>query len=87
MREETRKAKTKERKESKSSSSSAARLAQESKPYRRREESSSPSSSSSRNAKHPVSKSFKSSWKKTKAPVDERSSTSSLSGGGAAIDD
>jgi len=87
MREETRKAKAKKRKESKSSSSSAARLAQESKPHRRREKSSSPSPSPSRNAKHPVSKSSQLSWKKTKAPVDERSSSSSLSGGGAAIDD
>jgi len=88
LREEARKAKTKEKKESKSSSSSAARLAQESQPpHRRRGESPSPSSSSSRNAKHPGSKSSESSWKKTRMPVDERSSSSSLSGGGAAIDD
>jgi hypothetical protein len=83
MREENRKANTKERKESKSSSSSAARLAQELKPQQTTEKSTSPSPLS--NAKHPGSNTSKLSWKKSKAPVHERSSSSSLSSGGAAI--
>lgn len=91
MREETRKAKTKEKKEFKSSSPSAVRFAQESKLRRRGEKSTSPSPL--RNAKHPVSKGPEPSWK-TKVPVRGRSSSSSSpssssssSSGGAAIDD
>ncbi|KAE9367092.1 hypothetical protein N431DRAFT_418205 [Stipitochalara longipes BDJ] len=89
LREEARKAKMKERMEAKSSSSGAARLAQESKPHWMRENSTSPSPSPSpsRNARYPVSKGPMSSWRKTKVPVNERSSSSSLSGGGAAIYD
>lgn len=84
MREEARKAKRKERIESKPSSSSAARLAQES--HLTRENFTSPTPSQSRNARNPIGKSPQSSWKKIKAPVDERSSSSSLSsGGGAAV--
>lgn len=85
MREEARKAKAKERKESKSSSSSAARLARESNPHRMREDST--SLSPSRYVKQRVSKSPNSSWRRTEASVNERSSSSSLSGGGAAIND
>jgi len=90
MREEARKAKKrelKELKESKSSSSSAARLAQESLPCRMRENATSPSPSPSRNAKPRVTRGPKPPWRKIRAPVDERSSSSSLSGGGAAIYD
>jgi hypothetical protein len=90
MREEARKAKKremKELKESKSSSSSAARLAQESLSCRMRENSTSPSLSPSRNAKPPVIRGPKPPWRKIRAPAEERSSSSSLSGGGAAIYD
>lgn len=88
MREEKRrKAKTSDRKESKSSSSSAARLAQESKPQRRREASPSASPSPLIYAKYPGKRIPQSSLKNTKAPVHEWSSSSSLSGGGAAIYD
>ena len=83
-----REAKAKEKKESKPSSSATATamLAQESKPRRARDLSS-PSPSPSRDARHPVKNTPQSLRKRTKAPVRERSSSTSSSNGGVAIDD